>query len=517
MFVMLKKYLLIILSLIGLIDAIYLTYEHYSNFIPPCGTSIFVDCGKVLQSSYSVVLGLPLALLGLFHYAMMIVLIVLVFAFKNKIARYLFVFEAAFGFIASLYLVFLQLIVIRSICLYCMASAITSTALFILMHFVFARERKKIVLFFLHFGYIHFLKPVFFLIDPEKVHVSMVHVGKTIGSYSLTKKMIASLLLQKEPMLEQKLAGIRFPYPLGLAAGFDYEADLSETLSPLGFGFQTIGTITKDPYEGNPRPMLGRLPKSKSLMVNKGFKNLGADATIKKLKKRHFEIPVGVSIGRTNSLKLETQEDSVKDIIHTFKKFESSKLKIAYYELNISCPNLLGNISFYPPKNLDALLTAVDKLRFKKPVFIKMPIEKTDSEVTAMLKVIDRHKVTGVIFGNLQKDRNHKSLDKKEVAKFNAGNFSGKPTFERSNELIALTYRTYKKRFIIIGCGGIFSAKDAYKKIILGANVVQLITGMIFEGPALIMEINFGLVDLLQNDGLTHISQAVGSKNTIKG
>lgn len=513
---MLKKLLLIFFSFIGLLDAAYLTYEHYSNFIPPCATSIFVDCGKVLQSSYSVIFGIPLALLGVFHYLLLIALIILILAFHNKIARYLFVFDSAFGFFASLYLVFLQLVVIRSICLYCMVSAITSTIIFSLMHFIFARERKKTVLFFMHVGYVHVLKPILFLIDPEKVHIAMISVGKVFGSLPLIRKMIASLLMEKEPILKQNLAGIQFPSPIGLAAGFDYEADLSQILAPIGFGFQTIGTVTKDPYEGNPRPMLGRLPKSKSLMVNKGFKNLGAEATIAKLKKKRFEIPVGISIGRTNSLKLETQEESVRDIMSTFKKFENSKLNIAYYELNISCPNLFGNISFYPPKNLERLLFAVDKLKLKKPVFIKMPIEKKDDEVLAMLKVIDKHNVTGVIFGNLQKDRKHKALDKSEVAKFKAGYFSGKPTFDRSNELIALTYRKYKDRFLIVGCGGIFNAHDAYKKITLGASVVQLITGMIFEGPAIIMQINFGLADLLKNDHFNHISQAVGSQNKFK-
>jgi dihydroorotate dehydrogenase len=130
---------------------------------------------------------------------------------------------------------------------------------------------------------------------------------------------------------------------MGLAAGFDYEARLTQSLFPWGFGFQTVGTITNNPYEGNPRPMLGRLPKSKSLMVNKGFKNLGAETTAKKLKGLTFKIPVGISIGRTNSPKLTTQEESIKDILIAFRKFEKEKIKNAYYELNISCPNLYGD------------------------------------------------------------------------------------------------------------------------------------------------------------------------------
>lgn len=230
-----------------------------------------------------------------------------------------------------------------------------------------------------------------------------------------------------------------------------------------------------------------------------------------KLEKLPFAIPVGISIGRTNTLALKTQKQSIEDIISAFHTFEQSSVKHTYYELNISCPNLYGDITFYPPKNLEELLSEVDKLHLKKPVFIKMPIEKSDKEVTAMLEVIADHCPAGVIFGNLQKNRNHPALVQREVKKFKVGYFSGKPTFDRSNELIKLAYKTYKKRFVIIGCGGIFSGDDAYLKIKLGATLVQLITGMIFQGPQLISQINIELVDALKRDGFKHISEAIGS------
>lgn len=139
-----------------------------------------------------------------------------------------------------------------------------------------------------------------------------------------------------------------------------------------------------------------------------------------------------------------------------------------------------------------------------------MPIDKTDKETLDMLKVISKHSPKGVIFGNLQKDRKHKSLDKSEVAKFKMGNFSGKPTFERSNELIKLAYKKYKNRFVIIGCGGVFSAEDAYTKIKLGASLIQMITGLIYQGPQIVSEINLGLAELLKKDGYKNISKAVG-------
>ena len=141
-----------------------------------------------------------------------------------------------------------------------------------------------------------------------------------------------------------------------------------------------------------------------------------------------------------------------------------------------------------------------------------MPIEKSNKEIIAMLDVIAQFSPQGVIFGNLQKDRTNAVFDKKEVAQFPTGNFSGKPTFARSNELIKLTFTLYKERLIIIGSGGVFSATDAYEKISLGATLVQLITGMVFQGPQLISQINLDLVDLLKCDGFTHMSQAIGHR-----
>jgi dihydroorotate dehydrogenase len=258
--------------------------------------------------------------------------------------------------------------------------------------------------------------------------------------------------------------------------------------------------------------MLGRLPKSKSLMVNKGFKNPGAEKTIIKLKGLNFEIPVGISIGRSNNKTCSTQKISVEDIIETFKLFEKSKINHSYYELNISCPNLHGDISFYPIKNLEELLLEIDKLNLKKPVFVKMPLENSNTDVLDMLKTIASHSPKGVIFSNLSKNRNNKLINQEETDKFPAGigSFSGKPTEKRSNELIRLAYKNFGKSLIIIGCGGVFSAKDAYKKIRSGASLVQLITGMVYEGPQLIAQINNELKELLRKDGLTNISEAIG-------
>jgi len=339
----------------------------------------------------------------------------------------------------------------------------------------------------------------------------MIGVGESIGDGRVIKKLLSVVLRVNDPILSQEILGVTFKNPIGLSAGFDYEGRLTQLLPLIGFGFGTVGTITKNQYGGNARPMLGRLPLSKSLMVNKGFKNMGADQTVARLRKKIFTIPIGISVGRSNDGSCLTQEASIEDIIYTFKKFKNSPVKNVYYELNISCPNLSGEVTFYPPRNLEKLLSRVDALGIKKPIFIKMPINETNKEVLKMLNVISKHNIAGVIFGNLQKDRKDKALVQSEVAKFPVGNFSGRPTYARSNELIELTYRNFKDRFVIIGTGGVFSAKDAYQKITLGASLVQLITGMVFEGPQIISQINQELITLLKKDGFTNIHQAIGS------
>jgi len=358
--------------------------------------------------------------------------------------------------------------------------------------------------------YRNFIKKFLFLFDAEFVHDFIVGFGGSVGGSGLLGGLMRKCFYVRNRKLTQVIVGINFENPVGLGAGFDYQAKLTKVLPFLSFGFQTIGTITNHPYAGNPRPRLGRLPKSKSLMVNKGFKNPGIKEIVKKLQKKEFKIPVGISIGKTNTTKQMSQLEAVEDIVSAFKIAECSRVNFGFYELNISCPNLFGDVDFYSPEKLKELLSAVTNLKLKKPLFVKMPIEKTNEEVLKMLQVIADFPIAGVIIGNLQKNRKDKALNAEEVKKFPVGNFSGKATEQRSNELIELAYRKYEKKMVIIGCGGIFNAKDAYKKIKLGASLVQLVTGLIFEGPQLVTQINIDLVNLLKKDGFINISEAIG-------
>jgi dihydroorotate dehydrogenase subfamily 2 len=513
-----KYLILFFLGLLGIGDATYLTIEHYSQVIPPCTVNHFLpiasDCSKVLRSSYSVFFGVPLAIFGIIQYSSLLVALILLIVFKKKIFSYWIILQSMVGAIFSMYFMFIQIEVLKSICLYCTLSALISFAILFSVFNIFYKERFRLRLSIDAFIYQRIIKPFLFLLDAEFIHNLMLSIGEIIGK-TFFKDFINWKFNYRSEKLKQKIAGINFSTPVGLAAGFDYEAKLTQVLHSIGFGFQSVGTITNLPYEGNLKPRLGRLPKSQSLMVNKGFKNLGAETTAKKLilsEAEGFKIPLGISIGVSNNRQVNTIDKTIKDIINSFKLFEKLKIKNSYYELNISCPNIINTkIDFYKPKNFNRLLRSIDHLNMKKPIFIKMPISVSDNEFNTLLNIlIDFKFVKGIIIGNLWKDKKNKLLDKQEIRKFKVGSFSGKPCEERSNELIKLTYKKYGKKLIIIGCGGIFNGQDAYKKIKLGASLVQLITGMIYQGPQVISQINLELEELLEKDGFKNISDAIG-------
>lgn len=345
-------------------------------------------------------------------------------------------------------------------------------------------------------SYQNLLKPLLFKFEAETIHNSFTKLGKVLGSTTLTQILTQLMLAYKNPNLSKKLDGITFPNPIGLSAGFDYNGELTDILPYVGFGWHTIGTVTFQAYNGNQPPRLGRLPNSKALLVNKGLKNWGAVQIIEHLEKKQFKIPTGISVASSNA-HFDSVQDQLSDIAHCFDLFEQSKLKHDYYELNISCPNTFGGEPFVVPDRLDLLLNLTDKLKLSRPMYVKMPIDQSNIETQAMLEKLDTHNVQGLIFGNLTKDHTNPDVttEDKEIWQNQKGNLSGKPTFNRSNSLLQFTKELYKNRFTLVGTGGVFSAEDAELKMNLGADLVQLITGMVFKGPQLIGQINHYLAN----------------------
>ncbi len=369
---------------------------------------------------------------------------------------------------------------------------------------------KKVLITLLQWVYKHILTTFLFLFDSETIHTFMLDLAGIVSKVPIIGRVLEYCFRVESPLLESTVKGVSFSNPVGLAAGFDYRAQMVRLLPSFGFGFGTVGTLTHVPYTGNTRPRLGRLVRSKSLLVNKGFKNDGVITTLGTLGREPFRSAVGVSIGRTNTVDHHTHSDAIQDIVAGFEDAEKSAVPFHYYELNISCPNLASSIDFYTPETLGVLLEAVLSLNLSRPIFVKMPITLSDIETTALVDVIEQHKLAGIIIGNLQRDRTHHAFDTDEIGKAGKGNFSGAPCRDRSDALIKKIYQYTDGRLVIIGCGGIFTAEDAYRKIRNGAQLVQLVSGLVFEGPLLPARINAGLIDLLKQDGFDHVSAAVG-------
>ena len=357
--------------------------------------------------------------------------------------------------------------------------------------------------------YQNLAKPLFFLFDPEFIHDSISSSGKFLGKSELGRNFTRSLFHFSHPSLKQKVAGVTFNNPVGLSAGFDKDANLMQILPNVGFGFMEVGTVTHNPYEGNSKPRLYRLKKSKGLVVYYGLKNLGVEKIVEKLKKSPRNFPIILSVGKTNCAETSTDKAGVNDYKDCLSYADAHNAG-DIYDINISCPNTFGGEPFTTAEKLDVLLKKLRTVKTKKPMFIKMPINVPWEEFKKMLDVAVKYRITGVIIGNLNKDHKDKNVFD-EIPRHVKGGISGRPTWRLSNELISKTYQEYGDKLIIIGVGGIFSAEDAYEKIKRGATLVQLITGMIFQGPQLIGEINRGIADKLQRDGYKNVSEAVGS------
>lgn len=361
-------------------------------------------------------------------------------------------------------------------------------------------------------SYKNLIKPVIFMMDPENVHDYAIILGKFFGNYSITRKLTSICFEYKNPILKQNIFGIKFENPVGLAAGFDKNAEMTRIARHLNFGFTEVGSITGEPCEGNPRPRLWRLIKSKGIIVWYGLKNDGVEKIYRRLKNLSFSVPLGISVARTNSKEVIGLEKEIPDYIKTLRIFSAGGLG-DYFVINISCPNTCGGAEFHNPDNLEKLLKEVSTLKIAKPIFIKMQPDLPKETIYKIIELARVYGIRGFISSNLAKKReNLKVSDLKELENIDPGygGVSGKPMEHMSNDLIKYLYQKTRGEFVIIGCGGVFSAEDAYKKIRLGASLVQIITGMIFEGPQLISQINYGLVELLKRDRFKNISEAVG-------
>lgn len=340
--------------------------------------------------------------------------------------------------------------------------------------------------------------------DPEKVHDRLTRLGR-FASFTKLSRLVRGMFVYKNEKLENEVLGIKFDNPVGLAAGFDKNAVLTDFMPDIGFGFVEVGSVTAHPCEGNPKPRLHRLVKDKGIIVYYGLCNEGADKINKRLEGKKFRIPVGVSVAKTNDKNIKG-DASVEDYFSGFMKMKDIG---DYITINISCPNSGDGCSFENDKLLEALLKKIEKVRKKEIIFMKISPDLDKKKLDKIIELAGKYKINGFVISNLSKKRN--GLTKDPKLKF-PGGVSGKHVAKKANSMIEYVYKKTKGKFVIIGVGGVFNGQDAYDKIKKGASLIQLITGMIYGGPGVIKKINKELVELLEKDGYSNIKEAIGGE-----
>jgi dihydroorotate dehydrogenase len=342
------------------------------------------------------------------------------------------------------------------------------------------------------------LRPFIFKFSPEVAHSLAI---KALKLNAIPKKKI-----ENQSILKTEIFNKTIENPIGVAAGFDKNAEVYNSLFNLGFGFVEVGTITPEPQYGNPKPRVFRLEEDEALINRLGFNNLGSNEIYNKIEKNKSNGFLGINIGPN-----KTSVNRVEDYIKCLNKFYNVA---DYITINISSPNTENLRNFHKEEEMNNLLSKIkeekDKLKPDLPIAVKISPDIENKSIEDICDILVSYSIDLLIISNTT-EKNREVL--KNINKLEKGGLSGKPVEKRSNELVKLFYKNLKNKIKIIGVGGVNSGKDAYEKIIRGASLVQLYTGMVYRGPDIANKINKELIEILTKEGVKNISQIVGSKN----
>lgn len=336
------------------------------------------------------------------------------------------------------------------------------------------------------------LKPLLFLLKPEDAHHFTVRMTKISFNLPFANSIINLIYGFEDKQLEREVFGLKFKNPVGLAAGFDKDARLIDEMAMLGFGFIEIGTLTPKPQEGNPLPRLFRLPQDEALINRMGFNNGGVLEAVARLKRRNSDVLVGGNIGKN---KLTPNENAVDDYLYCLEILHPF---VDYFAVNVSSPNTPNLRDLQEKEPLKQLLQAVksanDLKEKPKPILLKIAPDLSNGQLDDIVEIVQQTGIAGVIATNTTLDRSELTTPKAEVEAMGAGGVSGKILSKRSTEIIRYLHQKSNGAFPIIGVGGIYSASDAIEKLEAGASLVQVYSGMVYEGPGLVQKIKKGLV-----------------------
>jgi len=330
--------------------------------------------------------------------------------------------------------------------------------------------------------------PVLFLIDPEKVHNIIFSSIKILFKFPFVKFLVSKFYIIDDSRLEKSLFGIKFKNPVGLAAGFDKNAQLYEELTSFGFGFIEIGTVTPKPQSGNPKKRLFRLVEDSAIINRMGFNNIGVEEVIENLKKNKSTL-IGGNIGKN---KITPNYLAIDDYVTSFNMLFDF---VDYFVVNVSSPNTpnLRDLQEKEPltKLINSLISINRNKNKPKPILLKIAPDLNNNQLLDIISIVKDTGLDGIIATNTTINRdNLKSLNKNEL-----GGLSGKPLTSRSTEVIKFISKNSNKTIPIIGVGGINSVADALEKFDAGADLIQIYTGFIYEGPNLIRSINKALLN----------------------
>jgi dihydroorotate dehydrogenase len=336
--------------------------------------------------------------------------------------------------------------------------------------------------------YQQILKPFLFLFSPETAHEIVVTSFRFLLKLPLAKSIFKSMYALSDPRLEREVFGLKFPNPVGLAAGFDKNAAMIDEFSHLGFGFIEIGTVTPLAQDGNPQPRLFRLLEDEAFINRMGFNNLGLAAIKERLAARKSKVIVGGNLGKNKITPNELADEDYQ------KGFESLFDVVDYFVVNVSSPNTPNLRALQEKEPLKKLLSSLQALNQQKPkskpILLKIAPDLSNEQLDDVIEIVTETHLAGIIATNTTLSR--EGLNSKHQQEM--GGLSGKPLTQRSTEVIAYLSQKSQGKIPIIGVGGIHSAKDAIDKLKAGACLVQIYTGFIYEGPGLVKEINEGIL-----------------------
>ncbi|MCX2738867.1 quinone-dependent dihydroorotate dehydrogenase [Pontibacter anaerobius] len=332
------------------------------------------------------------------------------------------------------------------------------------------------------------LRPLLFQLDPEKVHYLTTDALRASMKLPFAKSITESMFKVEDPSLERELFGLKFPNPVGLAAGFDKDARLVDELAELGFGFVEIGTLTPKPQAGNDKPRLFRLPEDQAIINRMGFNNEGVDAAVRRLEKRKSNIIVGGNIGKN---KVTPNEEALNDYLYCFKALFHV---VDYFVVNVSSPNTPDLRALQDKEPLQRLLVSLQeenqKMGTLKPLLLKIAPDLNLAQLNDIIEIAIEAKLSGIIGTNTTVSREGLHTPGARVSEIGMGGLSGKPLTIPSTQIIQHLRTFLPPEIRLIGVGGIMTAEDAVDKLNAGADLVQLYTGFIYEGPSLISRIN---------------------------